>query len=103
VVHLNGTEVHFGARDSSGRFKKGIRASKHREHTTAVAENEPVVGCRTNAEAALIPPARPTRDELSEPLAYLDCYCILTSERTRMFGLVAKFLSSSKSASFHRS
>ena len=30
--------------------------------------------------AALIPPARPTRDELSEPLGWLNYYCI--DERT---------------------
>jgi hypothetical protein len=34
----------------------------------------------TNADAALIPPARPTRDELSEPLGWLNYYCI--DERT---------------------
>ena len=34
----------------------------------------------TNADAALIPPARPTHDELSEPLGWLNYYCI--DERT---------------------
>jgi hypothetical protein len=74
VDFLVDTEVPRCAR-LFGRFKNTALASSIGEHTTTMARNEPGIvphkcGSRTHS------PARPTRDELSEPLDFLDCYCI---------------------------
>jgi len=72
--------------------KNGSSVSKRREHTNARALREPEVSSRTNADAALIPPAS---QRVTSSQGHSACWIatVLTNERTRMFGLVARFLS----------
>jgi len=78
---------------STDRLKKGRRASKHREHTTTVAQRAGGAvpaksrrGTRTHGTPNALRIPKTTR------LSWIAT--VITNERTKRFGLVARFLQS---------